>query len=317
MTPTCLRATSRRRSRASRRRTTSSTGRSTSDAASSPDAVRAQAAGVPGLAASELAARMDGVEVLVVQGAPVTDAVLDASGALRLVCCARGGPVNVDVEAVTARGLPLVNTPGQERRGGRRPDARVPGHARARPARGAALPRGRRPAARQLGGRAVHRQRPAPARARARRLRPGRPPGGAAGAARSGCSVLAYDPYVRAVDGRRRAGRRRSTSCSRAPTSSRCTRARRAENDDLIDAAALATDEARARSWSTPRARRSSTSRRSTPRSPPGHLAGAALDVVEHGDGDGRHRLLRHENVVLTPAHRRRHARDARCRAPR
>ncbi len=32
-----------------------------------------------------------------------------------------------------------------------------------------------------------------------------------------------------------------------------------------------------------------------------GRLAGAALDVVEQGGGDGRHRLLRHDNVVLTP----------------
>src|SRR5919107_307870 len=55
----------------------------------------------------ELAGWMAGVEVLVVQGAPVTDAVLDAGSALKLVCCARGGPVNVDVDAVTARGLPL------------------------------------------------------------------------------------------------------------------------------------------------------------------------------------------------------------------
>jgi phosphoglycerate dehydrogenase-like enzyme len=39
--------------------------------------------------------------------------VLEASPDLRLVCCACGGPVNVDVEAVDARGLPLVNTPGK------------------------------------------------------------------------------------------------------------------------------------------------------------------------------------------------------------
>ena len=48
----------------------------------------------------ELVEHMAGVEVLVVQGAPVTDEVLDASAELRLVCCARGGPVNVDVDAV-------------------------------------------------------------------------------------------------------------------------------------------------------------------------------------------------------------------------
>ena len=61
----------------------------------------------------QLRAEMGEVEILVVQGAPVTDAVLDASASLKLVGCARGGPVNVDVEAVSARGLPLVNTPGK------------------------------------------------------------------------------------------------------------------------------------------------------------------------------------------------------------
>ena len=65
--------------------------------------------GVP----SDLYPHMAGVEALVVQGAPVTDAVLDASAVLQFVGCARGGPVNVDVEAVSARGLPLVNSPGK------------------------------------------------------------------------------------------------------------------------------------------------------------------------------------------------------------
>jgi D-3-phosphoglycerate dehydrogenase / 2-oxoglutarate reductase len=61
----------------------------------------------------QLTKRMSGVEVLAVHGAPVTDAVLDASHDLRLVCCARGGPVNVDADAVAERGLVLVNTPGK------------------------------------------------------------------------------------------------------------------------------------------------------------------------------------------------------------
>ena len=43
----------------------------------------------------------------------MTDAVLDAGPDLRLVCCARGGPVNVDVAAATARGIPVVTTPGK------------------------------------------------------------------------------------------------------------------------------------------------------------------------------------------------------------
>jgi D-3-phosphoglycerate dehydrogenase / 2-oxoglutarate reductase len=38
--------------------------------------------------------------------------VLDAAP-IRLVCCARGGPVNVDVAAATDRGIPVVNTPGK------------------------------------------------------------------------------------------------------------------------------------------------------------------------------------------------------------
>ncbi len=45
-------------------------------------------------------------------GAPVSAEVLDAPG-LRLVCCARGGPVNVDVAAATERGIPVANTPGK------------------------------------------------------------------------------------------------------------------------------------------------------------------------------------------------------------
>jgi D-3-phosphoglycerate dehydrogenase len=55
----------------------------------------------------------DGCDVLVVQGAPVTDAVLTASPSLRLVGCARGGPVNVDLAAASALGIPVVTTPGK------------------------------------------------------------------------------------------------------------------------------------------------------------------------------------------------------------
>lgn len=56
---------------------------------------------------------LDGHDVLVVQGAAVTDAVMDADPHLRLICCARGGPVNVDVAAATERGIPVVTTPGK------------------------------------------------------------------------------------------------------------------------------------------------------------------------------------------------------------
>jgi D-3-phosphoglycerate dehydrogenase len=62
---------------------------------------------------AEVAARLDDNEILVVHGAPVTDEVLAAGYDLKLVCCARGGPVNVDVMAATVRRIPVVNTPGK------------------------------------------------------------------------------------------------------------------------------------------------------------------------------------------------------------
>jgi D-3-phosphoglycerate dehydrogenase len=61
---------------------------------------------------AEVARAATGHNVLVLHGAPVSAEVLDTPG-LRLVCCARGGPVNVDVAAATERGIPVVSTPGK------------------------------------------------------------------------------------------------------------------------------------------------------------------------------------------------------------
>src|ERR1700722_12759999 len=61
---------------------------------------------------AEVARAVAGHDILIVHGAPVSAEVLDAAP-LRLVCCARGGPVNVDVAAATERGIPVVNTPGK------------------------------------------------------------------------------------------------------------------------------------------------------------------------------------------------------------
>ncbi len=61
---------------------------------------------------ADVARAARGHDVLVLHGAPVSAEVLDAPG-LRLVCCARGGPVNVDVAAATQRGIPVVSTPGK------------------------------------------------------------------------------------------------------------------------------------------------------------------------------------------------------------
>jgi D-3-phosphoglycerate dehydrogenase len=62
---------------------------------------------------AQVAERLDGIDVLVVHGAPVTEELLAAAPSLRLIGCARGGPVNVDLAAATARGIPVVTTPGK------------------------------------------------------------------------------------------------------------------------------------------------------------------------------------------------------------
>ena len=52
-------------------------------------------------------------EIVVTQMAPLTARVLAAAPELRLIVCTRGGPVNVNVEAATERGVVVCNTPGR------------------------------------------------------------------------------------------------------------------------------------------------------------------------------------------------------------
>jgi D-3-phosphoglycerate dehydrogenase len=247
---------------------------------------------------AELIARMDGVDVLAVHGAPVTDAVLDASPALKLVCCARGGPVNVDVEAATERGLPLALTPGKNAEavadltlaflvllareipraqrfldtGGRLKDnwdgARfigcdLRGHALGLVGFGNV-------------GRRVAR------RARA-----------------FGMAVLAYDPYLAGEpDGAERV-ESLDELLARADFVSLHARATR-ENTRLFDAARFARMKPGACFVNT--ARESLVDEAALDAAlASGRLAGAALDVVDTDAPPGRHPLLRHDNVVITP----------------
>jgi D-3-phosphoglycerate dehydrogenase / 2-oxoglutarate reductase len=52
-------------------------------------------------------------EILVVHAAPVTDEVMAASSNLKLICCARGGPVNIDLAAANRRSICVVSAPGR------------------------------------------------------------------------------------------------------------------------------------------------------------------------------------------------------------
>lgn len=60
-----------------------------------------------------IAALGHGAEVAITQMAPFTARVLDQAPALRLVVVARGGPVNVNLDAATERGIAVCSTPGR------------------------------------------------------------------------------------------------------------------------------------------------------------------------------------------------------------
>lgn len=68
-----------------------------------------EAAGDP----AGLAAAAAGAKVLLTHLAPVTESVLGAAGGLRIVGVTRGGPVNVDLAAATAGGVPVAYLPGR------------------------------------------------------------------------------------------------------------------------------------------------------------------------------------------------------------
>jgi D-3-phosphoglycerate dehydrogenase / 2-oxoglutarate reductase len=54
-----------------------------------------------------------GIEIAVTEMAPFTARVIAAAEALRLIVVCRGGPVNVNLQAATARGIPVCFTPGR------------------------------------------------------------------------------------------------------------------------------------------------------------------------------------------------------------
>ena len=60
-----------------------------------------------------LVAALRGAQVLITHTQPVTERVLQASPDLRLVVICRGGPVNADIDAATAAGVMVTNTPGR------------------------------------------------------------------------------------------------------------------------------------------------------------------------------------------------------------
>jgi D-3-phosphoglycerate dehydrogenase len=246
----------------------------------------------------EIGERIGGVDVLVLHGAPVTESVLDRASALRLVGCARGGPVNVDVDALTARGIPLVNTPGKN----------AEAVADLTLAFAIMLARRLRPAQQFLedgnhlldnfqGSQFIGSD--------LRRHLLGLVGYGQVGqrvAARAlsfGMAVVAYDPYVEVVAEDVEQVATLGELLARADFVSLHARAT-AENENMIDDAAL--ELMRPGSFLINTARESLVDEAALDHAlASGRLEGAALDVLRASGGDGPHPLLRHENVIATP----------------
>ena len=62
---------------------------------------------------AEVARLAASCQLLVTTFAPVTGAILDKAPELLAISCGRGGPVNVNLAAATARGIPILNAPGR------------------------------------------------------------------------------------------------------------------------------------------------------------------------------------------------------------
>jgi D-3-phosphoglycerate dehydrogenase len=248
----------------------------------------------------QIAARVGGAEILIVHGAPVTDEVLAAGPNLRLICCARGGPVNVDVAALSARHIPLVNTPGKNAESvADQALAFMIMLARGFPKaqrfliEGGTLGESAFEGARFLGhdlgghvlglvgfgnvGSRVHRR-----------------------AHAFGMSTVVYDPYVRV--GELPATEQVSTLealLSKSDFVSLHVRAT-AETRNFFGKAQF--NAMKPGSYFLNTARESLVDEEALDDAlSSGHLAGAALDVVKPRSQGGPHPLLRHENVVITP----------------
>ncbi|MHB8612922.1 MAG: NAD(P)-dependent oxidoreductase [Candidatus Dormibacteraceae bacterium] len=249
---------------------------------------------------AQVAARIRDAEVLVVHGAPITDEVLAAAPRLRLICCARGGPVNVDVAAASSRQIPLVITPGKNAESVADQAlafmimlARGFSKAQRFLLEGGTLGESAFEGARFLGhdlgghvlglvgfgnvGSRVHRR-----------------------AIAFGMRLVVYDPFVQV--GQLASTEQVATLGELLPRSDFVSLHVRAtpETENIFGATEFGL--MRAGSYFVNTARESLVDEHALDAAlASGHLAGAALDVVRQRSERGPHPLLRHENVVITP----------------
>jgi D-3-phosphoglycerate dehydrogenase len=238
------------------------------------------------------------VDVLIVHGAPVTREVLSA-GPLRLVCCARGGPRNIDLEAATELGIPVVTTPGKNAeavadqticflimlaRAFPKAQRFVSGGNRL----GASAFEGRQFFGHELGGRVL---------GLVGYGNVGR--GVARRAAGFGMEVVAFDPLIEIDDDSIGQLWTLKDLLSMADFVSLHARAT-SENENLFRQGSFASMKPGAYFVNTARETLVDENALDEALSS-GHIGGAALDVVRPRRAGGPHPLLRHENVIITP----------------
>lgn len=61
----------------------------------------------------EIIKNIGDAEFVVLHGAPISEAVLDAAKNLKAIAVIRGGPTNINLKAATRRGIPVFNSPGR------------------------------------------------------------------------------------------------------------------------------------------------------------------------------------------------------------
>ena len=71
--------------------------------------------GPDGYDTDDIAANLDGVDVLVVHKAPVSQALIDGADDLEVVAAARGGTENVALDAAEEAGIRVIHAPGRNR----------------------------------------------------------------------------------------------------------------------------------------------------------------------------------------------------------
>jgi phosphoglycerate dehydrogenase-like enzyme len=65
------------------------------------------------LGGSRLVRALDGVDVFITEADNLREREIEQLNSLQIICSCRGNPVNIDVNAATARGIPVLNAPAR------------------------------------------------------------------------------------------------------------------------------------------------------------------------------------------------------------